>query len=281
MTSVYIHLRQLIFLIFVMESTSFQSPQRFVKNEIAFRAGSTTTRTLDLIESNPITQYELPIQQHSKSKLCFHIPEHLKLDKVLFAKLLGYAMGAGALLLYFPIIMKLIQQGNSDGFSTATWIYSLFGHSLALAYPMKKKFPLTTYSEILGSLLQIIVILGITSVYLGKLFEYFMGIMSLGIIFYLFQTTNLYPQKYLGLIQILATIIGNYANVPQIILAYRTKQTSWSAISAFLAVVGSIIRIFTTLQLTRDPFVLGGYVLGVVTNSILLFQIYLYRSAKV
>lgn len=240
-----------------------------------------STRSLDIVESNnlsPQWEHSLSMQSQSTSRLPL---QKLKLDKVMLAKLLGYAMGAGALVLYVPIIFKLVQQGNSDGFSTATWIYSLLGHSLALAYPMKMKFPLNTYSEILGSILQIIIILGITSYYLGRTFEFSLGIMSISTIFCLFQATNIFPMKYLGLIQIMATIIGNYANVPQILLAYQTKQTSWSAISAFLAVVGSIIRIFTTLQLTRDPFVLGGYTLGVVTNSILLFQIFLYKSFKV
>jgi hypothetical protein len=41
---------------------------------------------------------------------------------------------------------------------------------------------------------------------------------------------------------------------------------------------GNLIRIFTTIQLTKDPLVMSGYCLGFATNLILLSQVIFYNS---
>jgi hypothetical protein len=45
-----------------------------------------------------------------------------------------------------------------------------------------------------------------------------------------------------------------------------------------MSMAGNLIRIFTTMQLTQDLLVMSGNLLGLLTNAILLFQIWIYRS---
>ena len=75
-------------------------------------------------------------------------------------------------------------------------------------------------------------------------------------------------------------IVCNYACIPQIMLTFRTKQASWSPITAIMSMVGNIVRVFTTIQLTGDKLVLGGNLVGLVNNLTLLAQCLIYREKK-
>lgn len=80
--------------------------------------------------------------------------------------------------------------------------------------------------------------------------------------------------------QLLAIVICNYANIPQILLTFKTKKAKWSWITASMSMAGNFIRILTTMQLTQDMLIMSGNLLGLVTNAILLFQVWLYRTNK-
>ena len=58
----------------------------------------------------------------------------------------------------------------------------------------------------------------------------------------------------------------------------KEKKASWSPITSFMSMGGNLIRIFTTIQLTKDPLVLSGYMLGFTTNLILFSQVLYYGS---
>jgi hypothetical protein len=88
------------------------------------------------------------------------------------------------------------------------------------------------------------------------------------------------PSSILQATQIAAILVCNYANIPQIILTFRRGKASWSPITAAMSMAGNLIRIFTTFQLAAgDKLILGGYILGFVTNAILLAQVLFYGSA--
>lgn len=195
------------------------------------------------------------------------------------AKILGYTMGAGSLMLYSPIILKLLNTKTADGFSHETWLFNLIGLTAAVVYPFKKGFPMSTYVEILILCIQSFGILGLLCSYKGLLGEYTVG---MGV--YLATTISLLafdlPATILGLLQWIAILVCNYAQIPQILLTYRTKKASWSPITAIMSMVGNTVRVFTTLQLTGDKLVLSGNLMGLLCNLTLLTQCWLYRGSK-
>lgn len=195
------------------------------------------------------------------------------------AKILGYMMGAGSLLLYSPIILKLLNTKKADGFSHETWMFNLIGLTAAVIYPFKKGFPVSTYVEILILCVQSFGILGLLCSYKDLFGEYTVG---MGI--YLAVTLSLLkfnlPATALGLLQWVAILVCNYAQIPQIMLTFRTKRASWSPITAIMSMVGNTVRVFTTLQLTGDKLVLSGNLMGLVCNITLLTQCWLYRNNK-
>lgn len=195
------------------------------------------------------------------------------------AQAMGYLMGTGAMVLYAPILLKILKKGDAEGFAVSTWIFNVLGFALSIAYPFKRGFPISTYLEVVASAVQAVVILGLICFHQKQLFEYTIGMVGLFVGFLVFAQMPV-PGSILAVLQITASLVANYANVPQILLTFRRKKASWSGVTAFLSMSGCLIRVFTTMQLTHDNLVIMGYLLGFLTNGILLGQVIMYRNNK-
>lgn len=150
---------------------------------------------------------------------------------------------------------------------------------MACLYPLKKGYALSTYIELIALSVQSLSILSLVCFYQNKVKELVVGLAVLATVIAA-TLTNTVSAKALNAIQLLAILICNYANVPQILLTFKTKQAKWSPITAGMSLGGNLIRVFTTLQLTGDKLVLFGYSLGFGTNFLLLTQILYYRFYK-
>jgi mannose-P-dolichol utilization defect protein 1 len=195
----------------------------------------------------------------------------------IIAKALGYVIGAGSMAVYLPILLSLLKNKSSDGFSAQTWVFNLLGISLACIYPIKKLFPLSTFVELLLLVVQSVGILGLICHYQGLTKEYLAFLVVYGFAG-MYAVATPIPAKVLQATQVAAILVCNYANIPQIVLTFQKKKASWSPITAAMSAAGNLIRIFTTFQLTKDPLVLSGYLLGFFTNAILLAQTMFYGS---
>lgn len=198
--------------------------------------------------------------------------------KTSLAKAMGYIMGAGAMFIYTPIFIKLLQRGNADGFSMSTWIFNFLGLMLATVYPMKKGYPLSTFIDLLAATSQSVLILLVLSIYQHKVIPVVAFLLTSILGAGIFLKIPNVSSRTMNWFQIVASLLANYANFPQIILSFQTKQAAWSGVTALMSMIGCTVRIFTTIQLTNDPVTIGGYVLGLVTNSILLAQVLFYNN---
>jgi len=195
------------------------------------------------------------------------------------ATALGYFMGTAALWMYLPLILKIVKAGNADGFSLQTWMTTVASFSLALLYPIKRKFPLSSYIELLGLQAQSIVILGLICFYSSRLFEFFLGMGLLSSIFSFIFSRDLSP-RLLSSIQVLRLALDSYSLLPQIFLNFQNSLFSYSEITASMGLVGNAIRVYTTSVLVKDPLLLSGYVIGALCNLVLLAQFLLFRGGK-
>lgn len=85
------------------------------------------------------------------------------------------------------------------------------------------------------------------------------------------------PDVALSCLQVASVAVGTSALLPQLWLnARRRSSGGWSALTAGLSVTGNALRVFTTLQLTRDPLMLATYLMGMTVNGILLAQCLVY-----
>lgn len=197
----------------------------------------------------------------------------------LVAKILGYVMGIGSMTIYTPILTKLISEKSSEGFSLQTWVFNALGLSLAAAYPFKKGFPLSTYIEIIILAFQALVILGVICHYNNQDKKFLLGLIPYSIYITVLIKIKL-NEKSLQTLQIVSALVCNYANIPQIVLSYKQKLAVWSRATGLMSLGGNLIRVFTTINLTGDPFFLFGYILGAVTNGILFAQTFIYKRSK-
>jgi uncharacterized protein with PQ loop repeat len=210
------------------------SQSKLSKNRSVLLIGSTTAKAASLVDVN------------RKRHMVLTAVATIKTVSVgdLVAKTLGYVMGAGAFSVYLPILLSLFRQQSADGFSSATWIFNVLGLSLSCLYPFKKGFPLSTYVELVAVTLQSIGILGLISHYQGKVKEYIVGL-SAFLAAAVYVITSTIPQRNLAVIQVIASLVCNYANIPQIILTFQTKKASWSMITSSMRFVKTDDSYFT------------------------------------
>jgi mannose-P-dolichol utilization defect 1 len=148
---------------------------------------------------------------------------------------------------------------------------------LAVLYHIKRRYHVSTYMEIVSMLIQSTVILGLICAFQGLGFFYIATVVPMYAAFFTCISNKDVSTVIIDTLQVLATTIQTLAGVPQIWLTYKTKHASWSATSAFLSIMGCIVRIITTLRLTKDKISLIGYSCGLVVNSLLLAQILYYN----
>lgn len=205
--------------------------------------------------------------------------QNLDLSKVV-AKGLGYSLGAGAMAMYTPILFNLITSKDSSGFALSTWIMNVIGTLLAIAYPIKRGFPFSTYVELSAILLQLISILAISCYYRGLSIAFSAIAVPSIALFAWFVNNPSTSEAVIKSLQISSIAVCTAATLPQILLTFQHRQASWSWLTALLSTTGCLARIYTTLQLTGDRTALVGYALGAVMNGILLGQVLWYNHLK-
>lgn len=194
------------------------------------------------------------------------------------ARSLGFLVGAGGATMYSPIIYKVIEAKSANGLSLSTVCAQLLGYSCAVAYSYNRGFPVSTYVETIFLTIQSAILMT-----LALWFDKTPNILAaaIGGVFYVALAAYVFfkgpPIALLAVLQGSATVLLTGALVPQILRNWRQKNSGqWSLFTAGLSVAGNAIRVFTTLQLTRDPLLLSGFVFGLTLNSILFAQIILY-----
>ena len=67
--------------------------------------------------------------------------------KAPLARVLGWGMTCGALGVFLPIILRLVETRSAAGLSPLTWSLQLLGYALFVVYPARSGFPLSSYVE--------------------------------------------------------------------------------------------------------------------------------------
>lgn len=158
--------------------------------------------------------------------------------------------------------------------SISTFVLSLLGYSCSMAYSRQKGFPISTYVETCLLCAQCCV-MTVACAVLQRRSPWLLAVSAVvyatGMRYLMFDAP---PRRLLAALQAAATTLMTVSLLPQIAMNFKTRSGGqWSAITATLSVVGNAIRIFTTLQLTKDKLLLGGFLLGWLLNSTLLWQV--------
>jgi mannose-P-dolichol utilization defect protein 1 len=198
-------------------------------------------------------------------------------DATFLATSLGYLVGAGSLILYTPIAVRILRQRTADGLTLSTWWLKLAAYSCSDIYAFTNGYPLSTYVETLIITAEAFVVLILVAHYQKRMeasfaagLGVFLVVVVLGI--------SVAPPELVAVGQAGAALLNVGALIPQFQLNAKLQTAGgYSPVTAGLAATGCLIRVFTTIQLAdSDPLLMGTFGLALVLNSSLFLQIMYY-----
>jgi mannose-P-dolichol utilization defect protein 1 len=199
----------------------------------------------------------------------------------LLTKALGVAIILGSCLNKVPIMINMMNSQSAAGISRN----SLYGEGIVYCngamYGFLEGHPFTAYGENASLLLQNIVLVAMTWSFLSKtsipvnLQEQVLVVV--GFVLYLVSVLTFLPDQYRYLLMSTTWPVMLYARGSQVFETFSVKHTgNLSIVTTSMNLVGSLIRILTTLKETGDMVVLSGYLLSGSLSFIMFVQYWLY-----
>ncbi|KAI6710745.1 hypothetical protein PZA11_006684 [Diplocarpon coronariae] len=228
-------------------------------------------------------------------------PECLKLA---ISKGLGIGIIGASSIVKLPQILKLVNSRSASGISFLSYLLETSAYLIGLAYNVRQGFPFSTYGETGLIMVQNVAIAVLVLHYSGKPSAAGLFVAALATGAFTLFSKSIVDLKTLGYVQAGAGVVGVAAKLPQILAVWQeggTGQLSAFAVSArgsphcglgennvltssalrqvFNYLLGSLSRIFTTLQEVDDKLILYGFVAGFALNAVLATQMVYYWNA--
>ncbi len=199
----------------------------------------------------------------------------------LLARLLGYLVGFGSILLYTPIAIRVVRQQHANGLVMSTWWLKLTSYLLNDIYFVRKSYELSTYAETVVITIEAFVVLLLVTYFQKRYHELLVWILFGVLVGGTLYGLTLAPEALVASGQLFSAAINTGALVPQFWHNYSTNSKGdYSPLTAGLAMLGCAIRLFTTMTLNdSDPVLLITFWLALIVNAALLCQIVYYGVA--
>ena len=204
----------------------------------------------------------------------------LEVDTKQVATVAGTALSALSVTLYAPVAVRVVREKSADGLTQSTWWSKTAGFLVFLIYAQRNHYPIAQWGDTAVLTLESAVVLSLVAWYQGKEgdeepgsfdLNFFGGIGALGVLGLLGTTVATEPM--LAVAQVGAILSQKGALVPQILLNNERKGCDYSPVTASLALAGSAVKVFTTLELANgDPLLLVSFSSGMALNAALLGQ---------
>ncbi|KAI4703062.1 hypothetical protein J4E81_001939 [Alternaria sp. BMP 2799] len=200
--------------------------------------------------------------------------------KLAISKGLGIGIIGASSIVKIPQLLKLLNSQSAEGLSFLSYLLESSSYLISLAYNVRHGFPFSTYGETALILVQNIAIASLVLKYSGRgvgVAGWIGGLAAAGAALFNDQWVD---SEKLSLFQATAGVLGVASKVPQILTVWSEGGTG--QLSAFAVVnylLGSLSRIFTTLQEVDDPLILYGFIAGFALNAILFCQVVYYWNA--
>ncbi|KAH8766751.1 mannose-P-dolichol utilization defect 1 protein [Diaporthe sp. PMI_573] len=197
--------------------------------------------------------------------------------KLAVSKALGVGIVAASSVVKVPQIINLARSRSASGVSFLSYLLETSSYLISLAYNVRNGFPFSTYGETALILGQNVVITVLVLNYSGRagFAALFVAALAgaLGALF----TEGLLDAKTMGFLQAGAGTLGVVSKLPQIAAIWQEGGTGQlSAFTVFNYLLGSLARVFTTLQEVDDKLILYSFVAGFALNLVLALQMLYY-----
>ncbi|KAL1879337.1 hypothetical protein VTK73DRAFT_7174 [Phialemonium thermophilum] len=197
--------------------------------------------------------------------------------KLAVSKGLGIGIIAASSVVKLPQIIKLVRSQSASGVSFLSYLLETSSYLISLAYNVRNGFPFSTFGETALILGQNVVISVLVLNYGGKAGVAALFVAALAASVVSLFSESVVDMKTLSYLQACAGALGVASKIPQIFAIWQEGGTGQlSAFAVFNYLIGSLSRIFTTLQEVDDKLILYGFVAGFVLNAVLALQMIYY-----
>ncbi|KAF1365914.1 mannose-P-dolichol utilization defect 1 protein-like protein [Lizonia empirigonia] len=200
--------------------------------------------------------------------------------KLAVSKGLGIGIIGASSVVKIPQLLKLLNSQSAEGLSFLSYLLESGSYLISLSYNVRNGFPFSTYGETALILIQNIAIASLVLNYSGRqpaIAAWIAGLAGAG---WLLFNENQVNEANLSLAMSAAGVLGVASKIPQILTIWSEGGTGQlSAFAVINYLLGSLSRIFTTLQEVDDPLILYGFIAGFALNLILFLQVVYYWNA--
>lgn len=196
--------------------------------------------------------------------------------KLFIRKSLNVAILSGASLLKLPQLFKIILNQSSKGLSLTGHVLELTASTVSATYNFRVGNEFLVYGEtVFGSIQNALLVLCI-GFYGNKMIK----LLLITALYSVFLSTLLIPNyisiSQLSILQAFTIPLTAFAKLPQIYQVWSSNSVGQlSSISVFLAMVGSLARLYTSTSEVKDPIILIGHSSTAILNTILFLQVIL------
>ncbi|XP_016391392.1 mannose-P-dolichol utilization defect 1 protein-like [Sinocyclocheilus rhinocerous] len=201
---------------------------------------------------------------------------HVPCLKIVLSKTKGILILVGIVIAPLPQIWKVLWSGSSNGLCLTSVFLELLAISTHAAFCYTQNFPIGAWGESLFALIQIAVLTLLVQHYRGKPIKgiYFLAVYC-GFMFLL--ASPLTPVSVVWTLyewNVLLVIAGRFFQAGSNFRWGHTGQLS--ALSVFLNFLGSLGRIFSSLQDTGLSLLTQMYVVACCCSGVILAQVLMY-----
>lgn len=201
--------------------------------------------------------------------------------KLALSKGLGVGIIGGAMVVKVPQILKILASRSTEGLSFLAVVLETLAASITFAYNFRAGNSFTTYGETFFMTFQNVLILLLLGLYRKQT----MRLVLLFSVYSVMMSSLLIPtfatDATLRSLQAMTIPLVMVSRLPQIWTIWRQGCTGQlSALSVFLIWAGSVARVYTSFQETRDDRLLVlGFTMAAILNTTILFQMLYYWKA--
>lgn len=196
------------------------------------------------------------------------------------SRALGLGIVVMSSIVKVPQILKLVSGGSAEGLSFVGYSMETLGYLISLAYGFRSNFPFTTFGETALIGIQNVIVCILILHYSGRpaaAGAFLAGVAGILLVLIDPSGVGYVSEQNMTLLQGLTIPLSLFSKVPQILTNHKNKSTG--ALSVFSVVnylLGSLARVFTTIQEVNDPLILASFVGATVLNAVLALQVVLY-----
>lgn len=202
--------------------------------------------------------------------------------KHVVSKGLSVGIIAGSFLLKLPQILRILAKNSAAGLSFLGLYLELVNYTITCIHCFRHSNPLVAWAETLNLAVQDVVLLTLIMFYQSS---YVTGIPLLALYVgacYGASDEALLSNERLEIAMSLAIFIMIASKLPQIWLNFRNGSTGQlSAITVGLTFLGSVARVFTTLQeMPDDAMMVASFGIASALNGVLMAQVLWYWNVS-